>query len=206
MCGNVSNTDASWQLCVPGFFQFALKTSSGVDLAHSPLSLKHMMAAGRAGTTFTVPQPVRGLKYQLFFRENPSMLQGRSWTFWQRLVANSSTDNSSRPDVDVPPCGPICGDVPFSQAERNRTSDFQPFCQAGMLRGEMAPYNVQIGPGTATPFPYHLQKVLKMAPGTFGPVSYVLLSGQKGDGRMLFRQGLHADGWTAIFQQRFIPA
>jgi hypothetical protein len=98
--------------------------------------------------------------------------------------------------------------VAFSKAETVAGRDgWQEFCQAGMLKGELEPYNISIGPKTTgLKFPYHLQKLLKMTPGTFGPVEHVLLESEAGNGRMLFRQGLHADGWTAIFQQRFIPA
>ena len=86
---------------------------------------------------------------------------------------------------------------------------WQPFCQAGMLLGELRPYGVEIGPSSPNglKYPYHLQKLLAMQPGTFGKVEQVLLDVEQspGSGRMLFRQGLHKDGWTAIFQQRYLP-
>ena len=46
-----------------------------------------------------------------------------------------------------------------------------------------------------------------MQPGTFGKVEQVLIDVEQspGSGLMLFRQGLHKDGWTAIFQQRYLP-
>ena len=209
MCGNVSATGADWQLCVPGFFQWSLNVSAGVDLPSAPLNLKRMEAGGRAGASFVAPRPVRGKHYQLFYRQAKSTAYGRSWTFWQRLTA--APPNSSTPaDVSgAPPCGPICGDVAYSRAEAaaGRTA-FQPFCQAGMLKGELEPFGILIGPKSPTgqKFPYHLQQLLKMEPGSFGPVEHVLLENERGNGRMLFRQGLHANGWTAIFQQRFIPA
>ena len=86
---------------------------------------------------------------------------------------------------------------------------WQPFCQAGMLLGELRPYGVEIGPSSPNglKFPYHLQKLLAMQPGTFGKVEQVLIDVEQspGSGLMLFRQGLHKDGWTAIFQQRYLP-
>ena len=208
MCGNVTRTGEAWQLCVPGFFQWSLEKSSGVGLASAPLSLKRMEAGGFAGTSFIVPQKVKGKHYQLFYRQSKSMAQGKSWSIWQRLT--TAPPNTSTPaDLHGPPtCGPVCGDVAFSKAETVAGRDgWQEFCQAGMLKGELEPYNISIGPKTTgLKFPYHLQKLLKMTPGTFGPVEHVLLESEAGNGRMLFRQGLHADGWTAIFQQRFIPA
>jgi hypothetical protein len=207
MCGNVTRTGADWQLCVPGFFQWSLSNSSGVDLPSAPLNLKRMLAAGRHGATYTVPRLVRGRHYQLFYRENPSRASGRAWTFWQRLGANA-TALLPPPDLVVPPCGPVCGDVPFSQKVALNTSNWQPFCQAGMLKGELGEYGVKIGPTSPTglKFPFHLQELLRMQPGTFGPIEHVLLGGEIGYGRMLFRQGLHPNGWVAIFQQRFIAA
>ena len=85
----------------------------------------------------------------------------------------------------------------------SNNSGWQPFCQAGMLKGELAEYGVQIGPTppTGLKFPFHLQKLLKMTPGAFGPVETVPL--ERGNGSMLFRQGLHPNGWVAIFQQRY---
>jgi hypothetical protein len=93
-----------------------------------------------------------------------------------------------------------------------------------MLKGELEPFGVQIGPTSPSglKFPYHLQNLLKMDPGSFGPVhrvpldpakSHVDSSGKQDEvkdaamgGVMLFRQGLHANGWTAIFQQQYVPA
>ena len=90
----------------------------------------------------------------------------------------------------------------------NDSELWQSFCQAGMLLGELRPYGVEIGltSPSGLKFPYHLAQVLRMAPGTFGPAMPVQLEDKKGHGQMLFRQGLHADGRTAIFQQRYAPA
>eukprot|EP01051_Picozoa_sp_SAG22_P004765 SAG22_NODE_264_length_13353_cov_34.575298_1_plen_978_part_00 len=214
MCGNVTTTNAVWQLCVPGFFQWSLNRSSGVDLASAPLNLKRMKAAGVSGASFAVPQLVNGQHYQLFYRQSKSTAQGESWSFWQRLTpAPPNMSHFSAPaetGASGPVCGPVCGDVRFSAAETAAgRSGFQPFCQAGMLKGELALFGVEIGPSSETGlrFPFHLQQLLKMQPGTFSPVESVLLrSGQQKNGRMLFRQGLHANGWVAIFQQRFVTA
>eukprot|EP01043_Picozoa_sp_COSAG02_P056271 COSAG02_NODE_6650_length_3436_cov_3.932673_4_plen_248_part_01 len=193
MCGNVSATGEDWQLCVPGFFQWSLNASAGVDPPSAPLNLKRMEASGRAGASFVVQQAVRGKHYQLFYRQAKSTSYGRSWTFWQRLTAAPPNTSTPADIVGAPPCGPICGDVAYSRAEAvaGRTG-FQPFCQPGMLKGELEPFGVQIGPKSPTglKFPYHLQQLLKMKPGSYGPVEHVLLENERGNGRMLFRQGL----------------
>lgn len=198
MCGNVSQTGSDWQLCVPGFFQFALKESAGTTLEHAPLNLNKMIAAGEAGAHFKLPG-VMERTYDLFYRK-----VGNSWVFWQRLLPSHldfSSDDQKPPTPASPTCGPICGDVPHARQEVQAGHTGWEFCQAGMLKGELQPYNVSIGPHTNLSFPFHLQKVLKMQPGTFDQETSVPLGGR--GGTMWFRQGLHTNGWIAIFQQRW---
>jgi len=221
MCGNVSSTRAEWQVCVPGFFQFSLQASANATLPSPPLSLKRMQASGAQGSFY--PLLIKGKHYQLFYRQvcaswktgscrGPEKDEQTSYVFWQRLssapLGNRSSDAPTAHRA-APVCGPVCGDVAFSRYYLHTAgrTGMQPFCQAGMLKGELKPFGVDIGPGSVPflPFPFHLQKLLKRKPGSFGPSVSIPVQVKTGNATMVFRQGLASDGRTAIFQQLYVP-